>query len=165
MVALIFRGVAAGSKWGAAACAALLAFYFAIVGALSGLEFALSEFRRYWFYLVPLAVGFGLQVSLYVAIRRSVMSAARTNAVVATSGTTSAAAMISCCAHYLANLVPVLGASGLVAFASRYQEPFFVLGLLFNIAGTVFIANRLVEAMQHHAMCTHESVAPDMHQT
>lgn len=159
MVALIFRGLAAGSKWGVAACAALLAFYFAVVGTLSGVEFALSEFRRYSLYLVPLAVGFGLQVSLYVAVRRSVMDGARANAVVATSGTTSAAAMISCCAHYLANLVPVLGASGLVAFASRYQEPFFLLGLLFNIAGIVFIANRLVKATQHHATCARDSVA------
>ena len=42
--------------------------------------------------------------------------------------------MVSCCAHYLANVAPVLGAAGLVAFAAQFQVELFWVGLAFNAA-------------------------------
>ena len=39
--------------------------------------------------------------------------------VMVATGTTSGAAMVSCCTHYLVNLLPVLGATGLVSFVGR----------------------------------------------
>jgi Cu+-exporting ATPase len=71
----------------------------------------------------------------------------------AASGTTSTAAMISCCAHYLVNVAPVLGATGLVTLAAQYQVEFFWLGLLFNAAGLVYIGNKLISAEKEHAKC------------
>jgi Cu+-exporting ATPase len=61
--------------------------------------------------------------------------------------------MVSCCTHYLVNLVPILGAAGLVTFVSQYQVQFFWVGLAFNAAGLAYIGKRLVVAAKEHAKC------------
>ncbi|HEY0825046.1 MAG TPA: hypothetical protein VGD76_14755 [Ramlibacter sp.] len=136
-------GVLAGSL--------LLAFYFGTLAALSGWEFTVSEFRRYWYFIVPLAAGFAVQVALYLKLRRLAGKDGESGGVVAASGTTSTAAMVSCCAHYLVNVAPVLGATGLVAFAAQFQVEFFWVGLAFSAAGIAFVAWRLRQAAAHHA--------------
>jgi Cu+-exporting ATPase len=133
--------------------AGLLSLYFGVVTAVSGWQFAATEFGRYWFYIVPLAAGFGAQVGLFVRLRRLVGRAKQTGAVVAASGTTSTAAMVSCCAHYLTAVAPVLGATGLVAFAAQFQVELFWVGLLMSAAGIAFIATRLAKATREHAQC------------
>lgn len=65
------------------------------------------------------------------------------------SGTTSTAAMISCCAHYLANVLPVIGAAGVVTLVAQYQVELFWVGLGFNAAGIVFIGSRVFQARTH----------------
>jgi Cu+-exporting ATPase len=61
--------------------------------------------------------------------------------------------MVSCCAHYLMNVAPVLGATGLVAFVAQFQVELFWVGLAFNLAGIAYVANKLVEASRQHAQC------------
>lgn len=129
----------------------LLALYFATLTLVSGWQFTVSQFAEFWYYIVPLGAGFGLQVALYVRLRQLLAHSTHARAMMAASGTTSSAAMVSCCAHYLVNIAPVLGASGLVTFASQYQVEFFWLGLAFNAAGIAYIAHRLVTAAQEHA--------------
>jgi P-type Cu+ transporter len=146
---------ASARSWGFGALAfgLLLAVYFAAVSLISGWSFALSQFSEFWYYIVPLAVGFGVQVALYVKLREVVLRGGGTGSVVAASGTTSTAAMISCCAHYLVNVAPIIGATGLVAFAAQYQVEFFWVGLAFNAAGIAYIASRLFNAIKEHAQC------------
>ena len=141
------------TRIGLLAFAALLALYFVVLTAISGWQFAVGEFSRYWFYILPLAAGFGLQVTLFMALRLHVARSAASGTVVAASGTTSTVAMISCCAHYLTTVAPVLGATGLVAFAAQFQVQFFWLGLLLNAAGIAFVASRLARARRAHAQC------------
>ena len=129
---------------------ALLAVYFGVLTAISGWTFTIGEFTRYWYYIVPLALGFGVQVALFIRLRQVVARAKQTGAMVAASGTTSTAAMISCCAHYLTTAAPVLGATGLVAFAAQFQVELFWLGLLLNAAGIIFIGTRLAKATRMH---------------
>jgi Cu+-exporting ATPase len=129
---------------------ALLTVYFGVLTAISGWAFTISEFARYWYYIVPLALGFGVQVALFIRLRQVVARAKQTGAMVAASGTTSTAAMISCCAHYLTTAAPVLGATGLVAFAAQFQVELFWLGLLLNAAGIIFIGTRLAKATRMH---------------
>jgi len=139
--------------FGAGAFAALLAIYFGVLTLISGWSFTLEEFFRYWFYLVPLAAGFGLQVALFLKLREVVSRAKQAGAVIAASGTTSTAAMISCCTHYLANVAPVLGATGLFAFAAQFQVEFFWVGLAFNAAGIAYVGTKLYQASKAHAHC------------
>jgi len=139
--------------FGALAFGVLLALYFGALTALSGWSFTVDQFSEFWFYIVPLAVGFGIQVALFVRLRQVVSRAKDTGAVVAASGTTSTLAMVSCCAHYLANVAPVLGATGLVAFAAQFQVELFWVGLAFNLAGIGYVGNRLFKASKEHAQC------------
>ena len=144
------------SAFGALAAGALLAVYFGALTAISGWQFTAEQFAEFWYYIVPLAAGFGLQVALYVRLRRVLHGAGAGRGVLAASGTTSTAAMISCCSHYLLNVAPVLGATGLVTFAAQYQVEFFWVGIAFNAAGIGFIGNRLWRATKEHAQCAHD---------
>jgi len=64
---------------------------------------------------------------------------------VAATGTTSALAMISCCAHYLANIVPILGIAGVLSIVAQYQIKIFWIGLFSNILGIVFITDKIIK--------------------
>ena len=150
------RAVSALEKsagFGLLAFCVLLALYFGVLTLISGWSFALEQFFQFWYFIVPLGVGFGLQVALFVQLRQLVHRARDSGTVMAASGTTSTAAMISCCAHYLVNIAPVLGATGLVTFATQYQVEFFWVGLAFNAAGVAYIGNKLWMASKEHARC------------
>lgn len=136
-----------------AASVLLLLVYFVAVGLLSGRAYALEQFATYWIFLVGLAAGFGVQMGLYTYLRRLVAGSSASRKVVAISGTTSTAAMISCCAHYLTNILPVLGATGLVTLAAQYQVEFFWVGLAFNLAGIAYILPKVLQASREHARC------------
>ncbi len=140
-------------SWGVIASAALLSVYFGILTLVSGWAFTVREFANFWFYVLPLAAGFGLQVALYTRLKQVISASKDATTVMATTGTTSTAAMISCCAHYLTNLAPILGAAGLVSLAAQYQVEFFWVGLAFNAAGIGYIGTRLFNATKEHAQC------------
>ena len=145
--------VARPSQFGALAFGMLLAVYFGALTLVSGWNFTVNQFSEFWYYIVPLAAGFGIQVALYVRLRQVIHRSRDTGTVLAASGTTSTAAMISCCAHYLTNVAPVLGATGLVAFAAQFQVELFWAGLLFNLAGIAYVGNKLLNASKEHAQC------------
>lgn len=128
--------------WGFAAAFVLLAIYFSIVSAISGWNFASDQFLRYWYYITTLATGFGIQVGLYVHLSNIVRASASRGAVVV-SGATSTVAMLSCCAHYLANLIPIIGISGAIALVGQYQIELFWIGLVANAVWIGYIANRI----------------------
>jgi Cu+-exporting ATPase len=138
---------------GVAATMGLLAIYFGALTAISGWQFTFAEFLKFRWFVLALAAGFGLQVVLFMHLRAVVHQARGQGVALATSGTASAGAMVSCCAHYLANVAPVLGATGLVAFTAQYQVELFWVGLAFSAAGLAFIVSRIVQAKKEHAQC------------
>src|SRR3989338_10232013 len=105
--------------YGILASATLLGVYFAIITLVSGWDFAQEQFASYWYFVLSLTVGFGIQISLYQYIKSLAHSGQGMGKIVGVSGTTSAAAMISCCAHYLVNLLPILGVTGLISFVAQ----------------------------------------------
>ncbi|HKJ95149.1 MAG TPA: hypothetical protein VKA32_05935 [Gammaproteobacteria bacterium] len=137
--------------YGMAAASILLAVYFAVLALVSGWEFTLVQFRDFWYFVVALAGGFGIQVALFIRLRRVALHDHGSRGAVAVSGGTSTAAMISCCTHYLANILPVLGATGVVALVAQYQVELFWVGLAFNAAGIVYVGYKLVQATRHMA--------------
>ncbi len=140
---------------GVLAFALLLAVYFGILTLVSGWAFTWQQFTGFWYFIVPLGAGFGLQVALFFQLRQLVLDSKKSGTMMAASATTSTAAMVSCCAHYLVNIAPLLGATGLVTFAAQYQVEFFWVGLAFNAAGIAYIANKLFNASKEHAQCAH----------
>ena len=129
--------------YGILASLILLVVYFAILTLVSGWIFALEQFASYWYFIISLTVGFGIQITLYQYIKSLVHSGQGMGKIVGVSGTTSTAAMISCCAHYLVNLVPILGVTGLVTFVAQYQVKLFWVGIFFNIAGIVYMVSKI----------------------
>lgn len=130
---------------GLASALILLAVYFFVLTLVSGWSFAQHQFSAYWYFIISLAGGFGIQMALYQYIKSLVYSGPGLSKVVGVSGTTSTAAMISCCAHYLVNMVPILGVTGLVTFVAQYQIKLFWVGLLFNVAGIGYMVKRIVK--------------------
>ncbi|MBI3980738.1 hypothetical protein HY345_01950 [Candidatus Microgenomates bacterium] len=120
----------------------LLLVYVTIVSLVSGWNFMLEQFASYWYFVVTLAMGFGIQVGLYSYLKSSIKNAVNPR-VVATTGATSTVAMISCCAHYLVNLLPILGAVGIITVISQYQVQLFWIGLAFNFLGIFYMANKV----------------------
>ncbi len=119
---------------------ALLAFYFGVVSLVSGWNFALEQFRDNWGWIVGLAVGFGIQIGLFTYVRA--FHKKISGGTVAATGATSGVAMISCCAHYLVNIVPVIGISGLATVIGQYQTEIFLVGLLANLAGIGYMVKQ-----------------------
>jgi len=145
----LYRAVASG----AAAALALLAFYFGLLALVSGWQFTLEQFGAYWPFVIALAIGFGVQVALFIHLRRLVQGSGAHGKVVAVSGTASTAAMVSCCTHYLANLLPIIGAVGLVTLAAQYQVELFWAGLVLNAAGILYMGTNVASAAKEHAKC------------
>jgi Cu+-exporting ATPase len=140
-------------QFGTGALVLLLAIYFGVVSLISGMNFALEQFASFWYFIVPLALGFGIQVGLYTYLKNLVGQHGASGKVVAVSGTTSTAAMVSCCAHYLVNILPILGITGFLAVVAEYQIELFWLGLVFNAAGILYVATMVIKATKEHKKC------------
>lgn len=131
--------------WGSLAAVFLLTLYFTIVSLISGARFAQDQFGQFWYFVVSLALGFGIQVGLYVYLKQIIKLRAGAGPVVAVTGATSTVAMVSCCAHYLANIAPLLGIAGALSIISQYQVKLFWVGILFNLGGIAYIANKIIK--------------------
>lgn len=127
----------------------LLGVYFVAVGLLSNAAFAVNQFKQYWYFIVSLAVGFGIQIALYQHLKNLVHSGRGMGKVVSVSGATSTVSMVSCCAHYLVNIIPVLGITGITTFVAQYQSKIFWVGLVFNAFGIIFIGNKIFKFKKH----------------
>ena len=148
----VLKAAGAGSLAGGL----LLGTYFGVLTLVSGWEFTIGQFGTYWHFTVALAAGFGVQVGLYTYLRCITRHGDAAGKVAAVSGGTSTAAMISCCTHYLANVVPVLGATGVVALVGQYQVELFWVGLAFNLAGVMYISSKVLQASRHMAQMVHQ---------
>ena len=126
----------------------LLGIYFTVLTLVSGWNFTQDQFSQFWYFVVSLATGFGIQIGLYTYLRGPIKEIHGEDKVLGVTGTTSTAAMISCCTHYLANLLPVLGTVGIITFVAQYQIELFWIGLLFNLGGILYIANRVIKFKQ-----------------
>ncbi|MCK9211779.1 MAG: hypothetical protein WC798_03485 [Candidatus Paceibacterota bacterium] len=138
--------------YGALASAILLGVYFAVLTLVSGWGYTLSQFATYWYFIVSLAVGFGIQIGLYSYLKHLVRTSSMVmgGKTVAVTGTTSTLAMISCCAHYLVNIIPILGIAGALTVIAQYQTEIFWVGITFNVFGIWFISNKIVQFKKHH---------------
>ncbi|UCD81512.1 MAG: heavy-metal-associated domain-containing protein [Desulfobacterales bacterium] len=129
---------------------------FAIVGLYLGMNtltsdwyFARVQFSEYRWWIISLAVGLGIQVSLYTLFRdhrRGKKKTAANSSMAASSGV-SVVAMMACCSHYLATVIPLLGVSFLsataVASLGQYQPYFFLAGIVSCLFGIGFMARMM----------------------
>mgnify|MGYP001573280112 CR=1 FL=1 len=109
----------------------LLLFYLAVVSIFQGVEFAFLNLRSLWYLIFPLAIGFGTQIGLYASIKHTAVLTGQ----VAGTGGVSAGSMVACCSHFLLNVIPIIGFSGIALFLMKYQPWFLSVGILSNMIG------------------------------
>jgi copper chaperone CopZ len=136
---------------GAAAALGVVGFYLGLLTLTSDWHNARSEFEEFGLWIITLAVGLGVQVTLFTLFRAwhggGSMKGAKCS--LATSGGMSTAAMAACCSHYLTLILPALGLpflSSAAAGLASYQIYFFMAGILSNIFGIGFMLRLMIRS-------------------
>lgn len=127
--------------YGFAASITLLMLYTVTMTLLSGWGAAVEQFQALWFLMLPLSIGFGIQVSLYMKLKTAIKQ--KTKQTLAASGITSGASMLACCAHHLTDVLPFLGFSAVSIFLSKYQIPILLVSIGINIYGIMLMKKHL----------------------
>ena len=133
--------------YGLLAGTAVIAFYLSLITLTSDWANARFQFADYRWWIIGLAAGLAIQVTLYVTLRRQLSGQALrgAGAGVAASGGMSATAMAICCSHYLVTLLPIIGLPFLSAAAAsleQYQVQFFAAGMIFNLIGIAMMVQK-----------------------
>jgi len=129
---------------------ALFALYLIIVSVAQGWQHAIELFGQDAWLVLPIMAGFGTQVGLYTYLRGVLRQRSRASkAMMGAGGGTSTAAMVACCMHHVADLLPLVGLSAAASFLAAYKIPFMLIGLAMNLVGIVFIL-RTIRAEQSH---------------
>lgn len=137
--------------FGAAASIALLALYLGLITLAQGWEHAANQLVIDRWYVTVIALGFGIQVGLFTWLRALHRSAMAAGGVAASTGT-STAAMLACCAHHVADVLPVLGLSGAAIFLNDYKAELLWLGITMNAFGVAYL---LVQIRKQRAQLCH----------
>ncbi len=118
---------------GVLASVGLLSLYAITMTLLSGWGAAVEQFSALWYLMVPLALGFGIQVGLYTKLKAAIRE--RSKGALAAGGTSAGASMLACCAHHATDVLPILGLSGLSLFLTQFQKPILLVSLGINVIG------------------------------
>jgi hypothetical protein len=129
-------------RWGVVAAGFLIGVYVAVLTTAAGWSPLGDQVRADWRLLTPIVVGFGTQVALIVELRRR-RRARRLAASTGAGASASAVGMVACCAHHVADLIPVVGATGVAAFVFDFRIPFMLAGIAINAAAVAVAASRL----------------------
>lgn len=139
---------------GVMASVLIVGIYLGMNTLTSDWYFAKIQFSEYRWWIISLAIGIGIQVTLFTLLRVHLRGRKKTAAKssMAASGGVSVVAMMACCSHYLATLIPLLGISFLsataVASLAQYQPHFFLAGLVSCLSGIAL----MVRMMRKHGM-------------
>ena len=146
--------------FGAAAALAIIGFYLGMNTLTSDWYFARVQFGEYRWWIIALAIGLGIQVTLFTLFRAS-MRGYRLKGIkssIAASGGVSTTAMMACCSHYLATVIPALGIPFLSASAvsalAEYQVYFFLAGVI----SCLFGIGLMLRMMNRHGMIQLENL-------
>jgi hypothetical protein len=137
---------------GVAAVLGLLIFYLGVITLAQGWEHATAQLVDDRKFIAAIVLGFGTQVGLYIYLRG--LHTQTTVGGVAASTGTSAAAMLACCAHHLADVLPFVGVAGAAVFLNAYKTLLLWLSIVMNLAGVVYLLWKL---RQHRQMVCHRS--------
>lgn len=118
---------------------ALTLLYFGIVSLVESPEHAIEFFWQDRWIVIPIIVGFGIQVALFTILKMRlfipVAHTGHSGKLVGTSGATSALAMVACCAHHVTDVLPILGLTAAATFLAQYRTLFMVIGLGTTLVG------------------------------
>jgi hypothetical protein len=121
----------------------LAGLYFGIVSWAESPQHAVELFWEDRWIVLPIILGFGIQTALYVILKKRlfipVAHTGPSGKLTGASGGMSTAAMVACCAHHVADVLPVLGLTAAAAFLAQYRIPFMLIGLSMTLIGIIFM--------------------------
>jgi len=132
----------------------LAAGYSLIIGLSSrSWSHLLSQWRADLWFVVLVALGFGTQMALYTHVRRTIRADGTAAAVTAGGTAASTTAMVACCLHHLADVVPFIGLSAAATFLIEYKLYVVALSLAANATGILLMLRVLRHAHRAAAAC------------
>jgi hypothetical protein len=137
---------------GVAAASVLAAFYVIVIVSASGVDHLVGQAATDWPYLVAIVGGFGAQVALLVELRLRQRARRAEQAAAGAGAGASAVGMVACCAHHLADVLPIVGVSGAAAFLTDWRIEFMLGGIAVTTVGVVIAARRLRDDARHHRL-------------
>ncbi len=146
-IAPLLRPLAASSV----AVLGLLIFYLGTITLAQSWAHARAQLVDDRNFIAAIVLGFGTQVALYTYLR-GLHTHTAVSGVAASTGT-SAAAMLACCAHHLADVLPIVGVAGAAVFLNAYKTPLLWLSIVMNLAGVVYLL-RKIQRHRHIACYT-----------
>ncbi|HMQ29976.1 MAG TPA: heavy-metal-associated domain-containing protein [Chloroflexaceae bacterium] len=130
------------------AVAGLLVFYLGVISLAQGWAHATQQLAEDRWFIGAISLGFGAQVGLFVYLR-ALHARAAAGGVAASTGT-STAAMLACCAHHLADVLPIVGLSGAALLLNAYKTPLLWLGIVMNLGGALYLLHKVDQARRMH---------------
>ena len=139
------RRVALSVVLGLLGALALLGLYLGIVTWAQGADHALELLWSDRLFVGLISAGFGTQVGLFTDLQLLQRAMARESVALAGAGTaTSSISMVACCAHHLADVLPIVGLSGLAVFLVEFRTPLMLLGIATNLVGVAVMLRQLM---------------------
>lgn len=117
----------------------VVAVNFLVLYLLNFPEMALLQIKKYWFLLLLLISGFGVQIGLYTYLKHKEALCSITTMA---SGGISGISMLLCCSHYLVNFLPFIS----LAFANlvlQYTVYILLFGIVSNAFGIWFMLKKI----------------------
>ena len=127
----------------------LTGVYLGIVSLAESPKHALELFWQDKAFVIPIILGFGTQVGLYTLLKKGLYMPMRVpvgGATTAAGGGMSTMAMVACCAHHVADVLPLVGITAAATFLANWKIPFMVVGLLTNLVGIAVMIRTIVKA-------------------
>ncbi|OGC77895.1 MAG: hypothetical protein A2Z27_03160 [candidate division Zixibacteria bacterium RBG_16_50_21] len=134
---------------GLAGALLLTGLYFGIVSWAESPQHAAELFWEDRLIVLPIILGFGVQAGLYTILKKGLFVptaiVGSSGPMMGAGGTTSTIAMVACCAHHVADVLPILGLTAAATFLAQYRTAFMLVGLAMNLVGItvmLFILNK-----------------------
>lgn len=127
----------------------LTGLYLGIVSWAESPEHAIDFLWQDRWIVFPILLGFGLQVALYVILKKRlfipVSSAGPSGMMTSASGATSTIAMAACCAHHITDVLPLVGLTAAATLLAEYRTAFMLIGLGTTLIGIAVMLAILVK--------------------
>lgn len=117
----------------------LAGLYLVLVSWAESFQHAIEYLWQDRWIVLPIILGFGVQVALYVILKKRLFTPVHSNTpsgmITGASGTTSTIAMAACCAHHVTDVLPILGLTAAATFLAEYRTTFMLIGLGTTLIG------------------------------
>ena len=121
----------------------LTGLYFGIVSWAESPQHAIDLFWDDRWIVLPIILGFGVQVGLYTILKKRLFVPVATTGpsgpLMGAGGTTSTMAMVACCAHHVTDVLPILGLTAAATFLAQYRITFMLVGLTTTLIGILIM--------------------------